>query len=692
MSNHFLQAVQWLKETLGQDAQFREGQWQAIEALVEKKQRVLVVQRTGWGKSLVYFIATRLLRQQGAGPTVLISPLLSLIRNQINSAAQWGLSAQSLNSTNSDEHGQIETALLDNQIDLILISPERLANDRFQADVWVKLRHKVGMLVVDEAHCISDWGHDFRPNYRRIMRLLGEIPPQTPIIGTTATANNRVVADVAEILGAQLNIQRGPLTRDSLRLYVYPQPMDAAQRLILLSHLLKHLSGSGIIYCTTTRDCRLVTEWLQNEGFNVKAYFADVEEVQSENREDLENQLIHNQVKALVSSVALGMGFDKSDLHFVIHFQLPGNIIGYYQQIGRAGRGIDQAHIILMHGPGDEDIQQYFINNAFPTPTQVHEVIRVLQQGPHTRAELQQKVNVRVSTLEKILTHLEVEQIVEKYEGDYVLVKGDTAPDYRRWEAVTQTRYTELAHMKDYLDEQGCLMSFLAKALDDPAPIKHCGRCKNCTGAQSKFHAEVTDIQRAQTFLRQGKPLLFEPRKRWPGRSKEFPKVTDIRINQAGVALCNYYDEGWGIRVREGRANNHYTDDLVEASATVLLVYWEQAGIQVRGVIPVPSLRRPTLVPDFATRLAQALKLPYAAVIQHQIQHPPQAELHNSFQQARNVLSRFIVATSLKGNPVLLVDDIADSKWTLTVLGDLLQRHGSGSVFPFVLAVTNISD
>src|SRR5262249_28398029 len=265
-------AENWLVQVLGPQARFRDGQWEAIGALVSKRQRVLVVQRTGWGKSLVYFLATRLLREQGAGPPVLISPLLSLMRNQIQAAAQWGVTAATLNSDNTDDHPQIEARLLAGEIDLLLISPERLANDRFQAEVWSKLASRIGMLVIDEAHCISDWGHDFRPNYRRIMRLLDQIPPKTPILGTTATANNRVVTDVAEILGAQMNIQRGPLTRESLLLYVYPEPMSAATRLTLLSHLLKHIQGSGIIYCTTTRDCRIVADWLQAEGHNVKPY------------------------------------------------------------------------------------------------------------------------------------------------------------------------------------------------------------------------------------------------------------------------------------------------------------------------------------------------------------------------------------------------------------------------------------
>jgi ATP-dependent DNA helicase RecQ len=683
----------WLAQTLGSSAQLRDGQWEAIQALVEKQQRVLVVQRTGWGKSLVYFLATRLLRQQGAGPTILISPLLSLMRNQIQSAAQWGVVAETLNSDNTNDHALIESRLLKGEIDLLLISPERLANDRFQRDVWSRLKHKVGLLVIDEAHCISDWGHDFRPNYRRIMGLLDEIPAATPVLGTTATANNRVVADVAEILGAQMNIQRGALTRDSLLLYVYREPMSAALRLTLLSHLLSRISGSGIIYCATTRDCRIVAEWLQQEDHNVKAYYADVEQTSSEKRSDLEAQLMDNQLKALVSSVALGMGFDKSDLHFVIHYQLPTNIISYYQQIGRAGRGLDRAHIVLMHGPGDEDIQNYFIESAFPTPQQVSEVIRVLaEHGTLTRHEIQQKVNVRYSALEKILTHLEVERIVEKDDSDYRLLKQGIEPDYQRWAEVTRTRYRELQQMKAYIETDKCLMSFIAQALDDPHPVQRCGRCRNCTGNQSKFAPDLAAVERAETFLRHGRPLIFEPRKRYPAGLPGMKKSTIVHISEPGLALCNYFEEGWGKLVRQGREQNQFSDELINAATDTLHSYLKTLEKRPEVVVPVPSLRRPTLVPNLAKRLAETLNLPYLAAVTHTTQHPAQTEMRNSYQQAINVFDKYQISIPLDGASVLLIDDIADSRWTLTIIGELLQRNGSGRVFPFVLAATSISD
>ncbi|MBA3875096.1 MAG: RecQ family ATP-dependent DNA helicase, partial [Anaerolineae bacterium] len=429
----------WLQQTLGSKVAFRDGQWEAIAALVESHQRTLVVQRTGWGKSLVYFMATRLLRQQGAGTTLLVSPLLALMRNQIEAARRWGLKAETINSTNVEDHAAIQRDLLAGKIDLLLISPERLGNERFQLEVWPQLRNQVGLMVIDEAHCISDWGHDFRPNYRRIMHILDDLPADTPVLGTTATANDRVVKDVSDILGATMNIQRGPLTRDSLRLYTYTEPFDHPTRLTLLSHLMKTIPGSGIIYCTTTRDCQIVAEWLQMQGIDAQAYYADIESDGSETRIDLEQRLMKNQLKALVASVALGMGFDKPDLSFVVHYQQPGNIISYYQQIGRAGRNIGEAHIILMHGVGDEEIQQYFIDTAFPQPKQIESAIHALEErGPLKQTELQRYVNANKSTLDKILTHLEVERIIDRTDDGYRLRDATARPDYERWAQVTE--------------------------------------------------------------------------------------------------------------------------------------------------------------------------------------------------------------------------------------------------------------
>ncbi|MEP7286048.1 MAG: RecQ family ATP-dependent DNA helicase [Chloroflexota bacterium] len=685
----FTVATKLLQQSLGSEASFRDGQWEAIKALVEDRNRVVVVQRTGWGKSLVYFLATRLMRDQGAGPTVLISPLLSLMRNQIQAAATFGLNAVTVNSTNPDEHSEIEAQIRRDEIDLLLISPERLANDHFQAQVWSSLKHTVGLIVIDEVHCISDWGHDFRPNYRRIMSVLDDLPAEVGIIGTTATANERVIEDVIEILGSNVQILRGPLTRESLNLYAFPTALSSADRLALLAEMLRNMPGSGIIYCMTTRDCQVVAEWLQSQGLKVQPYYADVEE-SGVDRVVLEQQLLNNKLKALVASVALGMGFDKPDLHFVIHYQYPGSIISYYQQIGRAGRGIDEANIILMHGPEDPDIQRYFIDSAFPKPEHVQQTIEALRQSETvTINELQRWVNVRRSTMDKILTHLEVDKIIEKAERGYRLLDEDRAPDYARWARVTAQRYRELEQMQAYIRHDGCLMRFIAAALDDTSSQIPCGKCQNCLHKQAGMSKRLPSrqlVEAANTFLRQGKPITIEPRAMWPsGLPNVKGKIKPP--NHPGLALCNLYDHGWGELVSQAKQSDTLlTDELIEASAAVLRTEWGNLKQPPQWITAIPSLRKPQMLPDFARRLAECLGLPFHPVIHKIKERPEQRTMQNSYQQAANVLGAFSLAAKISTSPVLLVDDMVESGWTLTVVGALLHQAGCNMVYPFALA------
>jgi len=368
------QAGQFLKQALDDPrAEFRDGQWECIDALVNRR-RMLVVQRTGWGKSMVYFLATRMLRDQGAGATLLISPLLALMRNQILAAERIGVRAATINSSNRDDWNKVQARLLAGEVDILLISPERLANDDFRENVLLPVAGSVGLFVVDEAHCISDWGHDFRPDYRRIVGVLNALPPNIPVLATTATANDRVVEDVAVQLG-NLGIARGPLVRESLRLQNIWMPSPAA-RMAWLAENLHRIPGSGIVYTLTIRDAERVAEWLRQSGIDARAYHSQVE-----NREELEDRLLQNRIKTLVATVALGMGFDKPDLGFVIHFQRPGSVVHYYQQVGRAGRALVDAYGILLSGSEDDDITDFFIRNAFPPQLHVDEVMAALYEA-----------------------------------------------------------------------------------------------------------------------------------------------------------------------------------------------------------------------------------------------------------------------------------------------------------------------
>lgn len=669
-----------LRTVLGSQAEFRDGQWEAIAAIVEQRQKTVVVQRTGWGKSLVYFVATLLNQRQQRGMTVLISPLLSLMRNQIEQAHKFGLRANRMDSTNYAEHSAIEADLLRGTLDLLIISPERLANAHFRATIWSEISLKVGLLVIDEVHCISDWGHDFRPDYRRVLHIMTELRAGTPILGTTATANTRVIQDVKEILGGDVIVSRGSLMRDSLRLYVYPEIQSSSQRLVLLSHLLRRIEGSGIIYCTTTRDCDLVSLWLQQEGFEVEAYHSKVQD----NREHLEEKLLNNRVKALVASVALGMGFDKPDLTFVIHYQLPGSIIAYYQQIGRAGRGMDNAHVILMRGEEDREIQEYFIKSAFPSISLMEQAAQLAsQQGTITFSDVVSRLNTSYGTAEKILQHLEIEGFLQYTENGYVATQH-SLPDFDRWALISQQRYDELDEMEAYAVTEKCLMQVLAQTLEDPTHPQPCGRCKNCLLSKSSFAPTTEQLRRAETFLLHGEPIWIEPRKQWPARNIITPKAKLEHINARGMALCNYNSEGWGKLVKHGKYTTGQFDEvLVQASAELIREHLDK---QFEWITNIPSKRHPTLVATFASKLAAALSVPYIPCVTCNGDIPQQKLMQNSHAQVANIAHAFTIHAQMRRSAVLLVDDIIDSGWSLTMVGWQLRNKGVATVIPFVLA------
>src|SRR5213080_1195724 len=372
------EAERCLRALAGEHARLREDQWTAIRALVAERRRALVVQRTGWGKSAVYFTATALLRSRGAGPSVIVSPLLALMRNQIEAADRAGIQARTVNSANTEQWEEVYAEVVAGRADVLLVSPERLNNPGFRDLVLPKLLAAAGMLVVDEAHCISDWGHDFRPDYRRLRTLLDELPPGVPVLATTATANARVALDVAEQLGAgrggETLVLRGPLDRDSLHLAVVRLP-GAQQRLGWLAEHLGELPGSGIIYTLTVAAAHETASFLRERGHDVAAYTGKDEHSE---REAAEDSLLANRLKALVATSALGMGFDKPDLGFVVHLGAPQSPVAYYHQVGRAGRGVESAQVLLLPGSEDEDVWRYFSSVGFPPEDVVRRTLDVL--------------------------------------------------------------------------------------------------------------------------------------------------------------------------------------------------------------------------------------------------------------------------------------------------------------------------
>lgn len=680
------------------DASFREHQRDAVEALVER-QRVLVVQRTGWGKSAVYFLATHLLRKQGAGPTLLISPLLALMRNQIEAASRLGLRCMTVNSSSKTTVNELADALNTDSLDLILVSPERLANPEFAGKVMPMLEERPGMMVIDEVHCISDWGHDFRPDYRRIGRMLDEYGrsagERVPILGCTATANSRVIDDVAEQLGAELTTFRGALGRSGLGLGVVNLPAQP-ERLVWLAERLEAIPGSGIVYCLTIRDTLAVADWLQSRGIEVAAYSGATE---ADEREALEKRLQANDLKALVATSALGMGYDKPDLGFVIHFQMPGSPIAYYQQVGRAGRALDASAAILLVGQEDLQIQNHFIDRAFPSPDMVDEVLAVVDNagGPIGMRDIAAEVNVKWGDLEAILKQLDVEGVVRRTKGQsYERTNAGWVYPTERVQGVTEARKFEQQLMLDYAETSGCRMQFLTELLDDPAE-EPCGICDNCrragrmvdgasaiealvdSGVFAPFDPDPADLQRAATFLRQ-RPIVLTPKKMG---------IPNDERSETGLALAVWGDDGWGRAIERGKyADRRFGDDLVDALVD-LIETWAPPT-RPAWVTAVPSGRSGQLVPDVAERLAAKLGLPFAPVVARSTDRPPQEEMANSAYQRSNVEGAFGVEGEVPSGAVLLVDDLIDSGWTLTEVGRVLQRGGSGPVLPIALATTPV--
>lgn len=681
-----VRAQKLLEEALGAGAKFREHQLEAILALVDDRQRVLLVQRTGWGKSVVYFIATALLREQGAGPTILISPLLSLMRDQVRMADRLGVNAASINSSNDEHWEQIEAELHAGRLDVLLISPERLANERFRNHTLARIPNGLGLFVVDEAHCISDWGHDFRPDYRRIESLVGQLPSGIPLLATTATANNRVVTDIAEQLGMSSRVIRGPLGRESLHLQVVELPSQA-QRLAWLATYLSKAPGSGIVYSLTQHDAQMVSDWLASRGIDAPAYTGALD---SESRELLEQRLRDDDVKALVATVALGMGFDKPDLAFVVHYQRPGSPIAYYQQIGRAGRGIDRAEVILLAGEEDDAIADYFIESSFPPPEELEMVISVLQDAEElTVAALRSRVNLSNAAIMRALKVLKVEGAVSRDGVRYARTPNPWSADTQRAERVTAQRIHERERMSALAGTEECLMAFLRRELDDPAS-EPCGVCANCAGPFVPLAPEPADVVEAAHFLRRTH-LPIEPRKQWPIGLNGYSGAIAVEHRlREGRALCRWGDAGLGQIVKDGKyRDGSFDESLLEAVVEMLMDHW-QPPLAPRWVTAVPSLRAVELVPGFARQLADRLRLPYREALLKSVDTPQQKTMENGNHQAANALRSFrAVPEVVIREPVLLVDDMVDSRWSLTVCGVLLAQAGSGAVIPIALAQTS---
>ena len=681
-----------------EDAVFHEGQFEAIEALVNGGRRALVVQRTGWGKSAVYFVASLLLRSAGSGPTLIVSPLLALMRDQVAAAERAGVRAAAINSANQTEWQEITARLEADQLDVLLVSPERLNNPTFRENQLPELIRRTGLLVIDEAHCISDWGHDFRPDYRRLRDLITTLPQGVPVLATTATANSRVVKDVEDQLGTDgtaVYTLRGELARKSLRLGVLRLPSPRSRLAWLLTHL-GDLPGSGIIYTLTVSAAEDTARLLRESGHAVLAYTGRTDPA---DREAAEQALKNNEVKALVATSALGMGFDKPDLGFVVHIGAPSSPVAYYQQVGRAGRGTPNADVLLLPGNEDREIWEYFATASMPAEDKAQRILEELAGGAVlSTPALETRVDVRRSPLELLLKVLDVDGAVQKVTGGWQATGKPWVYDRERYARISKARVQEQNSMLDYENTRGCRMEFLAAALDDPSAAP-CGRCDNCAGSWYSDEVSHDASESAGSALgRVG--VLLESRGQWPsGMDKlSVPAKGRIAADQqvsAGRALARMTDLGWGNRVRELLADTSEDAALdpasVQACVRVLSEWsWDTRPV---AVVSMPSRRRPLLIRSLAEGLAGVGRIPHLGALQLPHGWPSGSSGGNSAFRLASVWDRFAVPEEGRSwfaanpGPVLLVDDLADSRWSLTVAGRALRQAGAQEVLPFVLAL-----
>lgn len=681
------EATEVLSELVGKPADFHDGQFESIEAIVDGR-RGLVVQRTGWGKSAVYFVATALLRRRGAGPTLIISPLLALMADQVAAAQRAGIVAESINSTNAAAWDAIAEQLARDEIDVLLISPERLNNPMFRQSQLPDLIERLGLLVIDEAHCISDWGHDFRPDYRRIGTVIKELP-STPILATTATANQRVVDDVLEQLGDDVFLTRGPLARSSLRLAVLPTA-DSQTRIAWLIDQLQHFDSSGIIYTLTVAAAQDVAQALQAAGHNVAAYTGATA---PEERAELEQALKENRVKALVATSALGMGFDKPDLGFVIHFGAPSSPVSYYQHIGRAGRGTDDAQAVLLPGVEDQRIWEYFATASMPDEATAHAVLDAAQQ-PLSVPALSARVDLSPSRLELLIKILAVDDAMVRVKGGWQATGVDWQYDAQRYEHVAAQRVAEQNLMLEYQRTNQCRMRYLSQTLDDPY-AQDCGRCDNCVAPWLQLETSEPARNQAQEVLHQP-GVEIPPRRMWPTGLQNLGINLKGKIQHQyvpGRALARLTDLGWGPTLRQlaDSPDQPVSDALVNGLVEVLANWdWAQRPI---AVVSMPSPDRPQLVGSLAQAISTIGQMPYLGELQWN--GPVKSPAANSAFRLAQVYGRYSVpaplqqafATAPQQGPVLLVDDIATTRWSLTIATTVLVEAGADSVLPLTLGL-----
>ncbi len=673
-----------LHSIYGKNASFREGQYEAIEATLSHK-RTLVVQKTGWGKSLIYFVCSKILKAQNKGLTIIISPLLTLMENQIEQATQFNLKCEQLNSSTYERHEEILNGMANNQYDLIFATPETLC----KTNIITSLSSgsiNIALIVVDEAHCISDWGHDFRLEYTKIKDIITTLPESTHILATTATANNIVINDINEQFGGDTFISRGSLTRKSLNIQTSVFNDDYEKYAFILQHI-QSIPGTGIIYCLTKNDCESLSEFLNMHNISARPFYSGL-------NNDFNNETLslfkENKIKAIVATIKLAMGFDKGDVSFVINYDIPKNITLCYQEIGRAGRNIDNAYIIILFSNRDIKINNFFIEQAFPTEEDSLDVYNCVKNNNGiTKRAIQSLVNIQSGKINKSIDFLEHDGFIYKDNNKYYTAPKTYFYNKEHYNAITKQRYEDLENMKNIINVKTCLSKYIVNKLDDTT-AQNCGKCTNCR-QKLLFSTNLNEqaLREAHNFI-DNKYIVIEPRKMWlDGQSnKKIPL-----INEIGFALTKYNNSFYGDLVKQGKYGDlkGFSDKLLNKVCDVIPKLF--AKQKILYITAVPS-KNSTLVEDFTKQVAEKLHLKYIKILE-KITNTHQKDQQNSSYQCSHARSSFKIIDNIQhphNYNIILLDDMKDSGWTLTVCGYLLREYGFEKVFPFALADSSNKD
>lgn len=664
-----------LKSIFGIDHFYNE-QWEAVQRILNGE-RILMIQRTGFGKSLCYqFPAT-----QFEGITVIFSPLIALMRDQVKALNGKGISARYINSEQSvEENSTAIQDALDGKVKILYIAPERQENSE-----WIEATRKMNlsMVVIDEAHTISVWGHDFRPAFRRIINLVKLLPQSLPVLATTATATKRVQEDIEQQIGGRLTTIRGQLGRDNFNLYVIKVHSED-EKLVWLAQNLNRIEGTGLIYTGTRVNTEVYAKWLVYNGINAINYNAGHD---ADTRKDVENGLMQNRYKCVVSTNALGMGIDKPDIRFIIHTQIPASPIHYYQEIGRAGRDGKPTTIILFYNEQEDEngieedyeLPKAFIDGARPSKEKYLKAIEALKQEPLSERGLMKATNLKQTQIRIIKADL-IDQGIAKevVNGKSKVLEyqfGARELDTQSFEDLRIAKLKDLDAMVGYVNTTKPRMQYLCEFLDDDNNVNY----SNCDNTNlNKLTVTVTGFWRDKLS---------------DFRESYFP-VLDVESRNSnivnGVAASYYGVSNVGNALHRSKYGNggDFPDFLLRL--TLKAFHKTFGNARFDWVLYVPPTHSGDLVKNFAAKFASAIKVPISHKLVKVRQTSEQKVYQNGWLKQDNVKDAFsyLSPEEVNGKRILLLDDIFDSGATMKEIGKLLTTMGAETIVPIAIAKT----